>query len=57
MILTSVVTPILTKLAEKSPAKASIESLKKDFEAAEKSSPGFTHNFVAEILDLMKSKK
>jgi len=57
MILNSVILPLLTNLAEKSQAKTSIEALKKDFEAVEKVSPGFTHNFVAEILDLMKSKK
>jgi len=58
MILTSVVSPILTKLAGNASggAKSAIESLKKDFDAAEKSSPGFTHNFVSEILDLMKKK-
>lgn len=58
MILTSVVNPILTKLADKNPSsKASVETLKKDFEQLEKANPGFTHNFVAEILDLMKSRK
>jgi hypothetical protein len=58
MILTSVVNPILTKLGEKNPSsKAAIETLKKDFEGLEKANPGFTHNFVSEILDLMKSRK
>jgi len=59
MIWSSVVSPILAKLVDKSPAstKSSVEGLKKSFEAVEKASPGFTHTFVSEILDLMKSKK
>jgi serine/threonine-protein kinase 24/25/MST4 len=59
MLFQNVVAPILTKLGEKAPgaAKPSVEALKKDFEAVEKAQPGFTHNFVSEILDLMKSKK
>jgi serine/threonine-protein kinase 24/25/MST4 len=59
MIWSSVVSPILSKLADKSPANAkqNVDTLKKNFEAVEKVSPGFTHTFVSEILDLMKSKK
>jgi len=58
MILNSVILPLLAKLAEgNAQSKSAIEVLKKDFEATEKASPGFTHNFVSEMLDLMKSKK
>jgi len=46
-------------LGEGAPGKAkpAIDALKKDFEALEKQKPGFTNDFVGEILSLMKSKK
>ena len=57
MVLTTVIHPVLSKLAENAKDKAAIEALKKQFDATEKANPTFAHNFLSEILDLVKSKK